>query len=187
MWSVLFLVGCGSPDPETLTSSHTEPSVEMDAVAEAITWSSMEGILQKGDVAYPPILDGLEIGQPEAEARAVLTRAAHKKFPRPDEVTVRGVLAVAVVLDGYHEAAATLLIQDGVLREVDVSMPAKDATFLAEIAWGAPHALVPTTQPLPDPTWTHGELTVRLMARGERANLKYSQTGASPVAPTEEE
>ena len=187
MWSVLWLLACGSPDPETLSSAHTEPTVALNPDEEVITWSSLEGILKKGDVAFPPVLSGLELGQTEAEARAVLTRATHKKFPLPDEVTVDDILAVAAILEGYHEAAATLLIRDGVLVQVDVSLPPKDATFLAEMAWGAPHGLIQGKNPVPDATWTNGDLSVRLMLRQRRANLKYTITGAPPLVPTEEQ
>ena len=187
MWSVLWLLACGSPDPETLTSAKTEPTVALNAAEEVVTFSSLEGILEKGDMAFPLVLSGLKLGQTEAEARAILVRASHKKFPLPAEVTVDDILAVAAILDGYHEAAATVLIRDGVLVQVDVSLPPKDATFLAEMAWGAPHGLVKGKNPMPDATWTNGDLSVRLMLRQRRANLKYTVTGAPPLLPKEEQ
>ena len=74
----LLSAGCGS-EPST-SSVATEPTVSFD-YGEEVTWIAMEGLLVKGEPAFPVPIANLAIGMSGSQAQVELRKARDPKLP----------------------------------------------------------------------------------------------------------
>ena len=174
---LLLLLGCGST-PETVSSVPTEPVVELggERPQSDITWETLKGLLAEGEPSFPAALPGLAIGLPEVEARAILDGARDKKLLVPPDQTLDDLSVTSARLQAYPDVGVTLIFKGGEVFEVDLSLPADEAVFAATTAWGKPdQQTIGKKGTIPQPTWVHEGLEVRLIETDGPAILKYSR------------
>lgn len=178
LWCML-LVACGGTAQGPVSSTPTAPTAELEPEpAPEVTWSGLVGLVPRGEVAFPESLQGLSLGMPGAEARAVLDRARDPDLPLHAE-TRAPFRVVGAGLAGFPEVGATLIMDADteVLLEVDLSLPADQALFVLTESWGEP-----TSVDMKDlagagsvAVWSSAELAVTLYPaeKGASAVVKY--------------
>lgn len=173
---LMLLVGCGSK-PEPMTSVPTEPVVELggEGPQSDITWETLKGMLPDGEPAFPAALPGMDIGVPEAQARKILDAARDKNLMVPPDQSLDELSVTSARLQAYPDVGVTLIFKEGEVFEVDLSLPAEEAVFAATKAWGKPDEQTIGDETIPQPTWVHEDLKVRLIETDGPAILKYSR------------
>lgn len=177
---ILALLFACQTEPATLVSEPATPTVDLAAEEEAdtVTWSTLPGLLPEGEPAFPAVLAGLRIGQPEAEARAVLERVRHKKLRAPPDQVIESTLVLAGRLEAFPTVGVTLLVEPEGLSAVDLAVPRNEALFMATQAWGQPDTTKPVPSGVPQPQWVHEGLVVTLIEIDEdQAILKFAGAG----------
>lgn len=176
MWTVITLLwACATAPPEAVRSQPIPPTVDLAKPAPSITWATIDGLFAKGSPAVPEALGGLALGQPEAEARAILARIKHPKLIAPDDRVHEGTTVVGARLEAFPEVGVSLLIRDGVLAELDLSVPAEESLFALTSAWGQPQESVTEGVEVPQPVWLTPTLRIALIATDGPSILKFAR------------
>ncbi len=171
--TLMTLLACA---PEPLVSTPSEPTVELDTKREeTVTWKTLEGLLTKEKATFPTVVSGLKLGQPEADARAVLEAAKHTKLLAPPEKDFDNLTVVSALLQDYPAVGVTLMLRDGLLAEVDVSLPKEEALFALNESWGAADLSEIGAASIPVPVWVGAPMRARLLPTDKpQSILKYS-------------
>ena len=174
---LLLLLGCGS-EPQPVQSTPVKPVVELggDQPQTPVTWATLEGLLPMGEPGFPPALAGLELGQPEANARAVLDKARNPKLILPEDQELDDATVTSARLLDFEAVGVTLILRGGKLDQVDLSLPAEESIFAATQSWGKPDDQVVGNSTVPQPVWVHEGLQAKLIqTKDGPAILKYSK------------
>lgn len=176
MFWLAILFACGDPAP--IASTPVDPTVDLKTEEESVTWTVLDGFFAEGDPAVPAPVQGLRVGMPEAEARAILEAARHPQLQVPSDRRVSGITAVSRTLAANEHVALTLLVGNGKLYEFDFALPAKESSYALENAWGRPTGTFQAPEGPPQPTWALGDMHARLIDAGDRRILKFYAPGA---------
>ena len=168
------LLACGSAPRDDLQSQPVEPTVDLTTAAAPAPVATLSGLLPNGTVALPTVLAGLEIGQTEAAAREALDTARHRKIKQPKEQVIQGVTVVGAVLNDFETVGVTLLIEEGRLSEVDLSLPVEEALGAVAGAWGEPAGSTTSAAGDQQPVWRGEALQATLIEAKEKAILKFA-------------